>query len=120
MSQCYAALWDGRPVAFCAVIGMYGFKGRRRIHRIVTLPDYQGIGVGGRLIERVCHAELQQGHRINITTSHPAMIGYCKHSTLWRTVNVSKTGRQGKQTKNGKAIKNSQGRSVVSFEFIGE
>ncbi len=119
MTRCYMAVWQGEPVAFCAVMALYGFKGRRRIHRIVTLPDYQGVGIGARLLECVCRSEREAGRRINITTSHPAMIGYCKRSSLWRTVRVSRVGKLGTQLKGGKQIRNSQGRSVVSFEFLG-
>ena len=34
------------PVAFCATVSLIGRKNRWRISRIVTLPDYQGIGIG--------------------------------------------------------------------------
>jgi len=38
-ARCFLALWEGNPVAFCAVVSLIGRKGRRRISRIVTLPD---------------------------------------------------------------------------------
>ena len=34
------------PVAFCATLSLIGRKKRWRISGIVTLPDYQGIGIG--------------------------------------------------------------------------
>jgi len=120
MSQIYLALWGNRPVAFCALTALYGFKNRRRIHRLVTLPDYQGIGIGTRLMHRVCQAERHAGRRVNITTSHPAMIGYCRLSEDWKTVSVAKQGRPGIRGKDGKRLPGSAGRSVVSFEFTGE
>ena len=49
--DCYLTLWQDRPVVFCAVLPLFGYKGRRRISRIVTLPDYQGLGIGVRLME---------------------------------------------------------------------
>lgn len=119
VSQCYAAYWNGVPVAYCVVANLIGHKGRRRISRIVTLPDYQGIGIGMRVAEAVSWLYKDQGLRMNITASHPAVIAHCRRSPLWRAVNLKKTGSQGTQ----KFIKNyrgSSGRAVVSFEFIGK
>ena len=45
------ALWRGEPVAFCATLTLIGQKNRWRISRIVTLPDYQGIGIGMTVAE---------------------------------------------------------------------
>ncbi len=117
-AQCYLALWDGEPVAFCAVTGMYGHRNRKRICRTVTLPDYQGLGIGTRLMERVCEHESGRGFRMTITTSHPAMIAYCKSSPRWRTIRVKKTGNRPPRKFDGKSMTASLGRSVVSFEFV--
>ena len=38
-ARCFLALWEGSPVAFCATVSLFGQKNRRRISRIVTLPD---------------------------------------------------------------------------------
>ena len=62
-ATCYLATWDSRPVAFCAVVALLGRKGHKRISRIVTLPDFQGLGVGMRLAERV--AEHQKLARLS-------------------------------------------------------
>lgn len=119
VSKCYLALWQGEPVAFCAVVALYGFKGRKRIGRIVTLPDYQGLGIGPRLMECCAENERQLGFRVNITSSHPAMIGYCKRSPRWRAVNIRKAGNASRQFFAGREIKSALNRAVVSFEFLG-
>ncbi|NQU26422.1 MAG: GNAT family N-acetyltransferase, partial [Candidatus Nealsonbacteria bacterium] len=116
-SQCYLATWDGAPVAFCAVVALLGRKGRRRISRIVTLPDYQGIGIGMSLAEWVAEKYRGRGHRINVTASHPALIAHCRRSPRWRAVGVKKTGCPA-----GATFANyhgSAGRAVVSFEYLG-
>ena len=113
------ALWDGVPVAFCGVINQYGQKNRRRITRVVTLPDYQGVGIGARMLETVCSHERRTGVRIGITSSHPAIIGYCKRSPMWVSRAVSRVGSRRNYKVNNKTMKTSQGRSVVSFEFVG-
>jgi GNAT superfamily N-acetyltransferase len=119
-ATCYMALWDGEPVAFCALVGLYGYAGRRRVTRVVTLPDYQGLGIGVRLVERVGDAERAAGRRLNITASHPAIIGYCKRSPRWRAVDVSKLGHGVQRSRQGVKFRGSQGRTVVSFEYLGE
>jgi GNAT superfamily N-acetyltransferase len=90
----YVALHDGRPVAFCATLSSFGHPGKYTIHRIVTLPDFQGIGVGSTLLNAVCKMVtderfesrqkktgelLGRGHkRISITSSSPVVEAMCR------------------------------------------
>ena len=118
-ASCYAALCSGEPVAFCATCGMFGRVGRKRVTRIVVLPDYQGLGIGSRLVEHVCEHEAARGFRCNITASHPAVIEHCKRSPLWTTVGLQRAAGPSQQTAHGLAVKTAVGRSVVSFEYRG-
>jgi GNAT superfamily N-acetyltransferase len=120
-ATCYAALYRGEPIAFCATCGLYGQRGRKRITRVVVLPDYQGLGIGMKLVEHVCAHEGSQGFRCNITASHPAVIAHCRHSPLWRTVQVKHAGHSAgrPQQAHGMEVKTSAGRCVVSFEYRG-
>ena len=116
-SRCFLALWEGAPVAFCAMVSLIGHKNRWRISRIVALPDYQGIGIGMAVAEAVAEIHVQQGHRVNVTASHPSLISHCRRSPKWKVVGVKKTGSQNSQ----KFIHNyrgSTGRAVVSFEYF--
>jgi GNAT superfamily N-acetyltransferase len=117
-ARCYMALWDGVPVAFCATLSLLGRKNRRRISRIVTLPDYQGIGIGMALAETVAELNRREGFRLNITASHPAVIAHCRHSPRWRAVGVKKTGSRNSE-RFVKNYRGSAGRAVVSFEYMG-
>jgi GNAT superfamily N-acetyltransferase len=117
-ATCYAALWNGEPVAFCATCGMYGRVGRKRVTRIVVLPDYQGLGIGMRLVEHVCRHEASKGFRCNITASHPAVIEHCKRSPLWQTIGIKRAPGKSQQTAHGLDVKTATGRCVVSFEFM--
>ena len=58
-ARCFLALWEGNPVAFVATLPLMGRKNRRRFSRIVTLPDYQGIGIGMAVAEAVAEASLE-------------------------------------------------------------
>jgi GNAT superfamily N-acetyltransferase len=118
-ARCYLATWNETPVAFLATLLMFGFRRRRRVSRLVTLPDYQGIGVGARLLDAVCELEAADGHRLSITTSHPAMIRYCEKRPNWRRTHVSPAGSRKNFRARGRLIKTSVGRATVSFEFVG-
>ena len=113
VARCFLALWEGDPVAFCATVSLIGRKNHRRISRIVTLPDYQGIGIGMKVVETVADLHLDEGHRVNLTASHPAVLAHCRRSPRWRAIQVKKLGSRGFDNYRGSA-----GRAVVSFEFL--
>jgi len=118
-ARCFLAVWEGLPVAFCATVSLIGRKNRWRISRIVTLPDYQGVGIGAAVLEAVAQLHRDEGHRVNLTASHPAVLGHCRRSPRWKLIGVKKTGSHGAR----KFIHNyrgSTGRAVASFEFVGE
>lgn len=118
-SVCYLATWNDEPVAFAALLPVIGRRGRRRFTRIVTLPDYQGIGVGMRTVEAVAGLQKEEGRRVNVTSSHPALIGHCRRSPLWRAIAVKKNGPSARRGASFARYRNSSGRAVVSFEYLG-
>jgi GNAT superfamily N-acetyltransferase len=119
-ARCFLTTWQGTPVHFCATVPVITRKGHRRFTRIVTLPDYQGIGIGMGAVAAVAELHRAEGHRINVTSSHPALIRHCQHSPLWRTVNVKKTGGSSQRgNKRFPTYRNAAGRAVVSFEYVG-
>jgi GNAT superfamily N-acetyltransferase len=115
---CFLALWEKSPVAFCATVSLIGRKNRRRISRLVTLPDYQGVGIGTAVMEAVAGLHRAEGHRVNVTAGHPALISHCRRSPCWRAVDVKKSGAAcGDQSV--RSYRGSAGRAVVSFEYLG-
>ena len=82
------------------------------------LPDYQGIGIGMAVLEAVAQLHRQEGHRVNATASHPAVIAHWRKSPRWRAISVKKTGSAGAK---GfiKGYRGSGGRAVVSVEYVG-
>jgi GNAT superfamily N-acetyltransferase len=81
---CLLACWETRPVAFSAWLPFVG-SGRpgRREHRTVTLPDYQGVGVGRALSDLAASAWRGLGYRALSTTTHPALIESRQRSPFW-------------------------------------
>jgi len=117
-ARCFLALWEGAPVTFCATIPILGRRDHWRVTRIVTLPDYQGVGIGMAVLEAVAQLHRRDGDRINVTASHPALVAHCRRSPRWRAVSVKRTGSAGaKRFKPN--YRGSAGRAVVSFEYVG-
>ena len=115
-AECFVALWNAAPVAFCAVLGVMGTVGHRRISRLVTLPDYQGIGVGTRLAEAIAQDYMQRGLRMSITASHPGLLAHCRRSNRWRLSQVYKSGSRPGRLRN---YRGSPGRALVTFDYVG-
>lgn len=89
-ATCFLATWQaagrlGRPVAFSAWLPFVGSGPKsRREHRTVTLPDYQGIGIGNAVSDFVASLWAGLGFRALSTTTHPAMIRARLASANWR------------------------------------
>lgn len=110
----------------CAFVSLLYFahpkvKNVMRVHRAVVLPDFQGVGIGTAVLDYIARYITQNGRRVTICTSNPAMIHTLKKSPLWRATNF---GRKSSGTKTGliqnKNIKGStsSARITASFEYI--
>jgi hypothetical protein len=116
-ARCYLTTWDGVPVNFCATVPLVAKKNHRRFTRIVTLPDFQGIGIGMRAVSAIAELHRAEGHRVSVTSSHPALVRHCERSPLWRLVGI----RKWDQPRRSKLFPTyrASGRTVVSFEYLG-
>lgn len=118
-ARCFVAFWDGVPVAFNAAIRFPHptVKNMWRGHRVVCLPDYQGIGIGNALSDAVAQHFIDQGERYAGVASHPAMIAHRIKSKKW--IMTRKPGRVPVNGKTGMLTSSSK-RITASFEYIGE
>ena len=55
----------------------------KQVHRLVILPDYQGVGIGLKLLNEVGNKYQKDGWRYTIITSAPSLINALKKSTKW-------------------------------------
>lgn len=67
----YVAFYRDKPIAFCAVINFphNKIKPMWKIHRIVVLPDYQGIGIANKMMDAVASVYVDRNEYFGITTS---------------------------------------------------
>jgi GNAT superfamily N-acetyltransferase len=121
-AKCYVArvkpagAADWSVAGFCATAQNPGHVGYRRIHRLVVLPDWQGLGIGGRLLDAVAAVEAVRS-KVSITTSHPALMNVLGRSDRWRL--SSQTKGWSKQTNKKIVGGGSFGRVVASFRWVG-
>ena len=87
-ARCYVATLRGTPVAFAAAIPFpHGhIRGAWRETRLVTLPDYQGLGIGPRLADWVAEAHHRAGYGYYSKTTHPRLGRYRDESPRWERV----------------------------------
>lgn len=105
-------------------------QGTKRISRIVVLPDYQGIGIGSRLLDGVAGILREENWKVAITTSHPGMIAHLARSQAWKVTaceavsgkvwTVAAAIKSGKRKAESGQPRSSLGRTRVSATFTGD
>jgi len=86
-AQWYLACVEGRPAAIAGVIyAPHAFRPAFREHRLVTLPEWQGVGIGNALSAYVASLYVGKTGIYRSVTSHPAMIAHRCRSPLWKMI----------------------------------
>jgi GNAT superfamily N-acetyltransferase len=74
-ARCYATVYQDKPIAFIAVVHIHMKARYYRVTRLVVLPDFQGIGVGKRLLNFIAELYTSQTKMpFYILTSNPQII----------------------------------------------
>jgi len=91
------------------------------IGRIVVVPEFQGFGVGMKLMKSI--ADLYNGNRIRITTSLKPFMIALNNSKSWKCVRSGRvhcsTGK-GFQNRNQKNASVSSNRITATFQYNGD
>lgn len=117
-SKQYIGYINNEPVAFCAVLHFPHprIKNMKKVTRLVVLPDYQGIGIGNRLLNYIAEYYVNKKYRFTIVTSTPALINSFRKSNNWM---LKRFGRLKAQSK-GTTVANmqvSRNRYTTSWEY---
>jgi GNAT superfamily N-acetyltransferase len=93
-ATCWCGYVEGRPVVFESVIHFPHPRTNniRMGHRLVVLPDWQGLGIASRVLDWVGLELYGQGLRFRSVAAHPAMIAYLAGSPRWRDTTRSSAG----------------------------
>lgn len=117
-ADCYIVTWNKIPIAFGAILSMPGRFGndtRKCVseHRIVVLPDYQGMGIGNKFSEYLGELYTFQGYRYFGKTANPRMGEHRQRSDLWKATSTNLKNRAGnKQINSIEDLTESQLRAI--------
>jgi len=117
-SHCYKAILNKEPVAFLAIIHSTGrdIKSYWREHRLVVLPEFQGLGIGKMLSDQIGYEYVSRGLRYFSKTAHIALGEYREKSSKWRATSTNKVIRKSYIKSDGTArIQNGFGKSESSI-----
>jgi GNAT superfamily N-acetyltransferase len=118
-ARCYTALYQDKPIAFIAVVRTHMKATYDRVTRLVVLPDYQGIGVGKRLLNFMAeHYTSQTKIPFYILTSNPQIIrGDMRNWKITRCGHASK-GHGNTRINNEISGSLSRKRITVSLQYV--
>ena len=113
---------NGEIVCHTGIIHFPLKKGKKRVHRLVVLPDYQGIGIGTAFIKEVAKIITKEGFELNLTTTTPALVGALKKDKDWILARFGreKDGMKGYQRYKGtetKHLNRSASTKRVTYSF---
>lgn len=118
-AECYVGMVEGRLAAFCAIINfphpqVPNFKS---VHRLVVLPDYQGVGLGIKMLDFVADIYRGRKKRVIITTSNPAMKKALEKDGKWMLSRMGRVKPHGRSSDTGMRGKSSSRRVTAAWEF---
>jgi GNAT superfamily N-acetyltransferase len=143
-AEYFVGMVGNEPVCHIAVCPMFVVKAYRAT-RLVTLPEWQGAGVGTRFLDFIGEYHLRGNGRLGYKyptffhTSHPQLCAALRHSKKWVQTGASLYG--GNKVRSAKSIKRSRDRkgsvsnclksvgnvgygghfrAVQAFKYIGE
>jgi GNAT superfamily N-acetyltransferase len=117
--RCYVAIYQDKPIAFIAVVHTHMKARYYRVTRLVVLPDYQGIGVGKRLLNFIAELYTSQTKiPFYILTSNPQIVrGNLKN---WKTTRYGHASKGKGNTRINDEIRSSLSRKriTVSLQYF--
>jgi len=91
-----------------------------RAHRIVVLPDFQGLQIGLRLTKFVCNTLAKENKHFFLVTSNAAFIASLKRDKDFRCTRIGRVALGNGIIHNSRCKQNSSvSRITCSFEFVG-
>jgi ABC-type lipoprotein export system ATPase subunit/GNAT superfamily N-acetyltransferase len=92
-AKCYLIMWNDKPVAFVGILPFpHGsLRNAFRVSRLVVLPDFQGLGIGYKVLTYVSSLYKSINARMFIKTSNPGLgEKLVSMPNEWRETSVSR------------------------------
>jgi ABC-type nitrate/sulfonate/bicarbonate transport system ATPase subunit len=115
----YVAMVNDQIAGFISILHLPHPKAKniKKVHRLVILPDYQGIGIGGILLNHIADIYKKDKWRFSIVTSAPSLIYSLKNSNKWICRHFGRmVASTGVIHGNASKSNNSKDRITASFE----
>lgn len=119
-SRQFVAYINNVPVAFCGVMHFPHpqAKNIKKCTRLVVMPDYQGLGIGSRLLSFIAEYFISELKcRFTIVTSTPALLASFRESKHWKLKNYGRNKPQSKGSTVGN-MQVSRKRITTSWEYF--
>jgi len=117
-SKCFVFIWNDKPIGFVAILPFPNgaFKDAFRVSRLVILPDFQGMGIGLKILNYISQLYLNDNKTMYMRTSNPALYLGLKKNKDW-----NETSNSGKDRKGGTLFKDGvkSYRIAYSFKYAG-
>lgn len=118
----WVGIINGELACHAGIIQFPMRKGWKRVHRLVVLPDYQGVGIGTLFQNNIAKRYIDNGFNVNCTTTTPALVGSMRRDKQWGLVRFGrsksgyKTMKTVKKTKL-KALTDSTSENRITYSF---
>lgn len=111
----YVGLINNIPVCFNSVLHFPHpkVKNAKRSHRLIVLPDYQGVGIGIKFVNYIANYYVKKGFKFLATLSQPALIQARKKDPNWVMTSFGRIPR----VKQNKGLISSSNRITTSWSF---
>lgn len=90
-AQVYLAYINNQLAGFISILHLPNKdKTIKKVHRLVILPDYQGLSIGVKLLNEIGKIYKKDGWRFTIVTSSPSLMFSLKRQAEWVCKNIGK------------------------------
>lgn len=124
----YEIYWGDKMVAFSSILNMPSgvMKNAFREHRLVVLPDFQGLGFGTKISEFLGEYLLNNGNRFFSRSTHIRLGRHRSESNLWIPTSTNQIVVENLNDPNQSRMKSNKykkydaQRTAYSFEYVGK
>lgn len=122
-AKCFVALVNKQLAAFFAVLHFphNKVKNFKKGHRLVVLPEYQGLGIGHLLSSEIAQMFVRQGFRFVITSNTKALYEQRKRDSRWKITRIGRASTYDPVRSIRRLDRTgSSDRITISYEFVGD
>jgi len=120
-AQCFVAQWDDKPVAFVSTLTLFGrgIFDSVRVHRMVVLPDYQGLGISRQLLSAIGGIYKNNNTKLFIKSVNPAVGFALGNDPRWKPTAHNMKFRADVDKHDWLKTKSHQSRTSYCYQYIG-